>query len=262
MEIKNVNLEGMIFSSRELEGVNFSGSNLTEASFFCATLNRACFQKTLLVDSYFFKSSGRLAQFDYANCTNANMSEADFYGASLTEANLTNANLSETKLICASVNSANLTNARLWKANLACADLANANLTDADLSFANLRNTCLTKANLQGANLWGADLTGTRLQGAIGLGSKESEIEIAKKILEVLDSGKGFLDLSFNPQNRDRDYSLSGWAGILSQNPEISDGELSRLYPTLAKYYNSSSHKKVQTALNKIASGLLSVFSN
>ena len=83
----------------------------------------------------------------------ANLREADLYGADLYEANLRGADLYE---------------ANLRGANLREANLRGANLRGADLYEANLRGADLRGADLREADLRGADLREANLRGAIG----------------------------------------------------------------------------------------------
>ena len=76
----------------------------------------------------------------------ANLREADLYGADLYEANLRGADLYE----------ANLRGADLYGADLRGANLRGADLRGADLYEANLRGADLYEANLRGADLYGA----------------------------------------------------------------------------------------------------------
>ena len=78
----------------------------------------------------------------------ADLSDADLWGADLSEANLMNANL-----MGADLSYAHLMNANLRSANLRYANLSEANLRNANLSEANLRNADLRNANLIGADL-------------------------------------------------------------------------------------------------------------
>ena len=71
----------------------------------------------------------------------------------------------------ADLRDADLRDANLWGANLPYADLRDANLRGADLRDANLPYANLRDADLRDANLWGANL---RSAGIIGLGETPS----------------------------------------------------------------------------------------
>jgi hypothetical protein len=135
------------------------------------------------------------ANCSFADLTDANLSGDDFVGDDLSNANLSGANLANVNLANANLTGANLTGASLagvysggivgTPAGLpigwvifngylvgAGADLTNANLAGADLADANLSGTDLAYANLTGANLSGAnlsanaDLSSANLSGA------------------------------------------------------------------------------------------------
>ena len=78
-----------------------------------------------------------------ADLRNADLSNADLFGANLRGANLSNANLFGANLRGANLRGANLFGANLRGANLRGADLFGANLRDANLSNANLREASI-----------------------------------------------------------------------------------------------------------------------
>ena len=96
----------------------------------------------------------------------ANLREADLYGANLREANLYGADLYGADLREANLRGADLYGANLYGANLRGADLYGANLRGADLYEANLREADLYGADLYGADLYGANLYGANLREA------------------------------------------------------------------------------------------------
>ncbi len=106
-----------------------------------------------------------------ANLWGANLWGADLREADLRGANLRGADLREANLWGANLRGANLWGANLQRANLLGANLWGANLRGADLREANLWGANLQRANLSGANLWGANLRGA---GIIGLGETPS----------------------------------------------------------------------------------------
>ena len=87
-------------------------------------------------------------------------------------ADLRNADLRNANLWGADLRNADLRNANLWGADLRGADLRNADLRNADLRNADLRNANLWGADLRNANLWGADLRNADLWGADLWGAK------------------------------------------------------------------------------------------
>ena len=74
----------------------------------------------------------------YAQCPNADLGDANLYGADLRSANLTDANLDSADLRGADLHNANLKGADLREADLREANLFGANLGRADLRVANL----------------------------------------------------------------------------------------------------------------------------
>ncbi|MBD2083528.1 pentapeptide repeat-containing protein [Coleofasciculus sp. FACHB-542] len=90
---------------------------------------------------------------DYTDFTGANLTNANLYGAFLTNANFSGANLSNICLIEADLTGADLKGNNLHRANLANAKLIKADLRGADLSDSNLAGADLTDAQLEGANI-------------------------------------------------------------------------------------------------------------
>ncbi len=150
---------------------------------------------------------------------------------------------------------ANLAGANLAGANLAGANLADAYLADANLAGANLADAYLADANLAGANLAGAYLAGAYLAGAYLAGAKNvpsgteksdptkpykrvinskdrsarakeyrkryPEVPVIekldKKILEVVESGKGKLDMgAWHSNSCKTTHCRAGWAITLA----------------------------------------------
>jgi len=114
-----------------------------------------------------------LSDYDFqgAKLTNAwwaraNLSEVDFYRATLARAGLANAWLEGAILKHAILTSAVLRGCHLKGANLDAAQLAGADMRKADLREARLREADLRGADLREADLTGADLTGADLRGA------------------------------------------------------------------------------------------------
>jgi uncharacterized protein YjbI with pentapeptide repeats len=101
-----------------------------------------------------------------ANLGRANLREADLGGANLGKAYLRGADLREANLGRAALGRANLGGANLGGANLGRADLGGANLGGAALGGAALGRANLREANLFGANLRDADLREANLGGA------------------------------------------------------------------------------------------------
>lgn len=190
-----------------------------------------------------------------ANLSKANLSCAILIDANLRGANMMYAKLSYVKLsgaiLCeANLSGANLSGAHLIGTNLMNADLSGADLWSADLSGADLRNADLRNANLSGADLSGADLSGTK-----GLASKFEEIKEAQRILNILDSLLGSLDMT-DWHTCETTHCLAGWC---EPNEKLPGSKASRKMPTLAKYFFSTNDKAMK-ALIKVASGVESVW--
>ncbi|EBU0606983.1 pentapeptide repeat-containing protein [Salmonella enterica] len=101
-----------------------------------------------------------------ADLRDANLFDANLFGANLRDANLCGANLCDADLRDANLCGADLRDANLFDANLCGADLRGANLRDANLFDANLCGADLRGADLFDADLCGADLRGADLRGA------------------------------------------------------------------------------------------------
>ena len=122
----------------------------------------ACFEIAFLAGADLTRANVRQANFRYADLSDTNLERADFNGADLERSVLTGANLrvtdfSRANLAGAHGVGANFTGAILKAANLEGADLRNANFTGADFS----------QAKLTGANFAGANLTNAEFKGAI-----------------------------------------------------------------------------------------------
>jgi uncharacterized protein YjbI with pentapeptide repeats len=214
------NLNGAEWSNTNLSNSVLSYSNLENAKLNNANLTRAVLTETNLTK---------------AECNNARFREASLVGACFADANLTDALLDFTNLT-----NTNFTGAILKSVSFACANLKDANLTDADL----------TNADLTGANL-----SGINLERAIGIGTKENEIQHAQQILEILDSGEGTLNMDFW-HTCQTSHCLAGW--ILQDEPNPAQ-KASLLCPTLAQFFLSS-EEEAMNALENVASGKMSVF--
>jgi hypothetical protein len=94
---------------------------------------------------------------------------ADLLDANLWGADLRNTDLRDANLWGADLRNADLRNANLWGTDLRNTDLRNANLRNANLRDADLRNADLRDADLRGTDLWGADLLGTDLRIYYGI---------------------------------------------------------------------------------------------
>jgi hypothetical protein len=220
---------------------------ITKTDFSFCNLRHADYSYKNLIGFNFRNADLTLAQLRSANLSKADFTQACLEDATLASANLSNANLTDAKLKDVLLEDAYLANAILVNADLTNADLENTNLTSADLRGANLSGSCLA----------GSDLTGTKLEGAIGLGSKEGEIAFASWLLDLIQSGKGKLDMKIWHSPCGTIHCIAGWACPDEKHPAAT---ASRLYPTLARFFNNMNYGKAIEALELVASGRLSVF--
>jgi len=154
------------FSESELSKSNFSFADLTKANLYKANLSEADLSNTILIGTNFSSATLDKANFEKANTKielQAGIPEDEFVnfnGAILTKADLTKANFEGASFEEVNLSGATLCEVNFQKANLSHADLSGANLTKANLENAKLIYTQLLNANLTEANLEYADLTG------------------------------------------------------------------------------------------------------
>lgn len=146
------------YSNCNLNGCVFTGKDMTRAIFTLANLQNADLSNTNLIAANMEKALLSNASFRRANLTSADLTSVMSMNVDFRESELEGANLLKAQLSASNFACANLTGANLTEANLTGADLSKANLTGA-----NLTNTDLTGANLNGANLTGAKLDGAKL---------------------------------------------------------------------------------------------------
>jgi uncharacterized protein YjbI with pentapeptide repeats len=205
-ELRNAGLSGPFESTNltdsDLRGASLSGdlrkadlskANLASARLDEANLTGAWFQETNLQRAVLWGAKLTGATFTDADLREAqvsegdpatNLSEANFFGADLSNALLDGANLTDAIFVEANLSRAELVGANMRGARLSAADkqledilgsvldstahatLRGANLTKANLIKADLRGVDLRDANLTGADLRGAKLSGVKLAGA------------------------------------------------------------------------------------------------
>ena len=187
----------------------------------------------------------------------------DLSGAYLFYANLSGANLCDTNLSNAYLSNANLSGANLSGARVDCTDLSNANLSGANLSDANMGESDLSGANLSGANLTGANimnavLSGANLTGAIGISSKIEEMKEASRILHIIESGRGFLEMA-KWHTCTYTHCIAGWCEPTEEFPGY---KASLKLPSLARYFEETTNEEAIQALREVANGTLSVWNN
>ena len=181
----------------------------------------------------------------------SDLRQVSFVGTWLQECSFAGANLSGADLHCSCLRKASFMKANLQGANLRATDLR-----DVDFYLADMRGADLTNADLRGADLGCADLTGANLKGAIGLGTKQGEMEFAANLVAQLDAEQ---DSRIKQEWRNNpSYVMCVYPKEFDYNP---GRERSLLYPTLAKFFHGRGDEAL-IALRKIATGELSVFND
>lgn len=125
------------------------------------------------------------------NCdlSNADLEDANLFGANLNNANLTDANLQGANLGFANLIDANLTGANLSNAYLYQVIAKNANFKNSSLVNADLQEAHLPNINFRDANLEGIDLSYTYLVGVDLRGINLKNANLSHSILTGFQSG-------------------------------------------------------------------------
>ena len=97
---------------------------------------------------------------------NANLENAQLYGADLSRANLTAATFERANIFLVDFTGADLFTSNLSEANLVAANFTDANLVGADLRISDCEGADFTNANLKRAFLSGASLKAAKVKGA------------------------------------------------------------------------------------------------
>jgi uncharacterized protein YjbI with pentapeptide repeats len=237
-----------------------SSSMPIDKDFSKLYLVTADFRDSDLTNSCFAGANVSFSDLTAVNFTRSKLVNAIFRGANLEKACLLEADLSFSDFSVSNFSGANLKSvvaqkADLEEVNLTGADLTGADLRGAILALSNLRGANLTNANLTGANLIASDLTGATLTGAIGLGTREEEVQFAKDLLALILSGQGSLRME-RYHSDPKTHSLEGWAFKDDPSP---GPKASLKYPTLARFFLVDDDIAL-AALSRVASGELSVF--
>ena len=87
-----------------------------------------------------------------------------------------------------------LLEASFWNSDLTGAKFKNSNLSGASFSGANLTHADFRGADIEESNFGGANLTGAKIDTGV-FSTKEKEMKLISNILEIIDSGKGKLDM-------------------------------------------------------------------
>src|SRR5215217_7009656 len=141
------------FTSLDLREANLQGALLIDANLIEANLFGAKLQRAILQGALLID----------ANLIDTNLQRAFLFEANLQRAFLQEANLFGAKLQRAILQEANLFGANLFGALLIDANLQRAKLRGANLQRALLIDASLQEADLQGANLRGAEVTEEQL---------------------------------------------------------------------------------------------------
>ncbi|SFW70852.1 pentapeptide repeat-containing protein [Amycolatopsis australiensis] len=151
-DLSEANLANVDFEDTDLAECRLNFADLTDASLSQANLEGARLNRADLTKVTLEAAQLARASLRGANLTEALLGQADLTGANLSRADLSNAHVSNARLVDVNFQKAKLTSTFLYRA-----DLVGANLACADLSNAYLEGADLTGANLHDATLTGAD---------------------------------------------------------------------------------------------------------
>lgn len=148
-------------------------NDAAEAEVICEAATRATI-RFVAVKTEEKQARGMLFRTRGLLLDNADLSEAWFKRANLSNtwldgSNLSKTNLKKANLADAQLLGANLSNANLKNANLSAAFFDGADMLNAQLEKAKAPNTHFHQVSLSGAKLSGVKLTNTNLTGATGL---------------------------------------------------------------------------------------------
>lgn len=158
-------MEGVRLGGADLRGGNLAGARLVRATFFPGC--RAGFAGVVWWHNSISSKKVNSLEEAAANLNEANLQEAQLYGANLIYAQLSSANLYKASLDHADLGWANLAKANLAEAKMKRANLSRANLANANLKGADLEYATLNEANLSGTDLSEAILKDVKIDGII-----------------------------------------------------------------------------------------------
>lgn len=181
-----------------------------------------------------------------ANLRGANLSKASFWMSRLDEADLTGAAMNHTKVLQSTFVSANLGGTKFRDANLEYVSLNNADLTGVDLQNADIRAVDFTDANLSNATIGSTVFISCSFKSARGLDSVNHQKASTVSIDTVYNSkesltynflqGSGvprdFIDY-LRAQNKSAEQFHSCFISYASQDQEFAQ----RLYTDLKFHY-------------------------
>jgi len=145
------------FSKKDLRKSRFEGEDLQEATFYRANLENSNFYRANLARADFDESN-----LAYAVLSNADCTEANFNRANLDHADCTEANFREAYLLGVSLENANLINADFYDA---CLSQSCANLYIEVINWKNELRGDIIHSSLRGAIVTGADFREADMQG-------------------------------------------------------------------------------------------------
>jgi hypothetical protein len=147
-----------------------------------------------------------------------------------------------------------LQDASFWNSDLTNTSFKNSNLSGVTFCGANLTGADFRGADIEGSNFGETNLTGAKFDPGI-FSTKEEEMKIISNILEILDSGKGKLDMR-NWHTCETTHCVAGWLC-----PELGDPESQAAFlaPTATMYFYSD-NETAMAALRRIASGEESIY--
>jgi uncharacterized protein YjbI with pentapeptide repeats/nucleoside phosphorylase len=206
--------------------------------------------KANLSEADLFGASLSEASLSDANLFRANLSGADLFGASLFRANLSGADLVMADLFGASLSEASLSDANLFRANLSGADLVMANLARAILSEANLFRANLARANLFMADLFRANLVMANLFRANLSRAKLSEANLSRAKLSEADLVMANLS---GANLSGADLSGAKIIDIISKGVKVNDKTKATNIIVVDNFYDKDEIKK---ALNNLEDNL------
>jgi len=160
--LREAKLQEANLTDAALREGDLRGAEVQQAVLLAAELQGADLSHARLQDADLRGAKLQAANLSHAKLQDADLREANLQGAFVVFAQLRGADLGGANLRGARVD-ANLQEANLWGANLSETSLQNTDLQGADLRYTNLQGADLRHVNLQGADLRFADLRGLDL---------------------------------------------------------------------------------------------------
>jgi hypothetical protein len=194
VNMDRADLRNVDFRAADLPHTNFVGADLREADFTGASLRGACFDeadlrgaKFIRVDLHAKMSAGSVDVLMATSFRNADLRNAVFHIANLSDADMSNSRLGS-----ATMHTVIFAGAHLRNVDFANADLTAADFYQADLSGAKMCEAILHYAIFHQTILLGADFTSSRVREATFSSVDLSE---AKGIASIVHQGPSALDI-------------------------------------------------------------------